>query len=111
MSMTIGFAAALGLQLAAQGFGGLWGAAIAGVATGVLLRERGAFRVGFVAAAIAAALLLAWVAARGGDVLGFAAMIGGNFSVPSWGILAATLLLPALQAGGLAGGVARLLRR
>lgn len=111
MSMTTGFAAALALQLVAQGFGGVWGAAIAGLATGVLLRERGAFRMGFAAASLAAALLLAWVAVQGGDVFGFAARIGGNFKVPAWGIVTATLLLPALQAGGLAGGVARLLKR
>lgn len=111
MNMRTGFLVALALQVAAQAFGGVWGAAVAGLATGALLRERGAFRVSFAAAAAAAALLLAWTAVQGGDVMRFAGMIGGNFKVPAWGIIAATLLLPAAQAGGLAGGISRLLRR
>jgi hypothetical protein len=40
-----------------------------------------------------------------------AKMLGGNFALPGWAILLATLLLPALQSGGLAGGVGRLLHR
>jgi len=111
MTLTTGFAIALGLQLVAQQFGGVWGAAIAGLATGVLLRERGAFRVAFGAAALAAAVLLAVTSMRGGDVLRFAGKIGDNFKLPGAAIIAVTLLLPALQAGGLAGGTARLLRR
>lgn len=109
MSKTPVLFSALVLQLAAQAFGGAWGAAVAGVIIGLALRDRGAFRLGFAAAAMAAALLLAWVAARGGNVYALAGMLGGNFSLPAWGILAVTLLLPAVQAGGLAGGVARLL--
>jgi hypothetical protein len=38
-------------------------------------------------------------------------MLGGNFSIPGWGVLLATLLLPAIQAGGLAGGVSALLQQ
>lgn len=104
------FLSALVLQLAAQALGGVWGAAVAGLITGVALRDRGAFRIGFGSAALAAALLLAWVAIRGGDVMAFAGMLGGNFKLPAWGILLVTLLLPAIQAGGIAGGLSRLLR-
>lgn len=110
MNLTTGMLVALALQLVAQAFGGVWGAAVAGIVTGVLLRDRGAFRVGFAAAAVAAALLLGWTVLQGGDVLRFAGMIGGNFTLPAWAILAVTLLLPAVQAGGLAGGISRLLR-
>jgi hypothetical protein len=99
---------ALVLQVAAQALGGIWGAAIGGVLIGLALRQKGAFRVGFLAAAVAAALLLAMTAVRGAPVLNWADRIGANFNVPGWGLLALTLLLPALQAGGLAGGIARL---
>jgi hypothetical protein len=102
------FFSALALQLAAQAFGGAWGAAVAGLIIGVALRDRGAFRIAFGAAALAAALLLAWVALRGGNVMGFAAMLGANFTLPAWAILTVTLLLPAAQAGGIAKGVAAL---
>ena len=111
MSKTSMLLSAVVLQLAAQALGGVWGAAIAGIITGIALRDRGAFRLGFGSAALAAALLLGWVAVRGGNVLHFAGMLGGNFKLPGAGILAITLLLPALQAGGMAGGVARLARQ
>lgn len=104
------FVSAVLLQLAAQALGGVWGAAIAGILVGVALRDRGAFRIAFGSALLACALLLAFVGARGGDVLAFANMLGGNFKLPGYAILLVTLLLPALQAGGLAGGTARLLR-
>ena len=104
------FLSAVVLQLAAQAFGGVWGAAIAGLLVGLALRDRGAFRIGFGSALVACALLLAFVGARGGDVLTFASMLGGNFKLPEWGVLVATFALPALQAGGLAGGTSRLLR-
>ncbi|MFO0072654.1 MAG: hypothetical protein ACK55A_11230 [Gemmatimonas sp.] len=110
MSTIFVFLAALLLQLAAQAFGGVWGAAAGGLLIGVALRRAGAFRFGFSAAAAAAALLLGWVALRGGNVMAFAAMLGGNFKLPEWGVLVATFALPALQAGGLAGGTSRLLR-
>ncbi len=110
MSTSFVFLAALLLQLAAQALGGVWGAAVGGVLIGVAVRRSGAFRMGFAAAAAAAALLLGWVALRGGNVMAFAAMLGGNFKLPEWGVLVATLALPALQAGGLSGGVSRLLR-
>lgn len=105
------FATALVLQVAAQALGGVWGAAVGGLLIGLALRGPRAFRIGFASAAVAAALLLAMVAARGGDVMHLATMLGGNFKVPGWGILLATLLLPAAQAGGTAGGVGRLLSR
>jgi hypothetical protein len=37
-------------------------------------------------------------------------MLGGNFKLPGYAIILVTLLLPAVQAGGIAGGTARLLR-
>jgi len=111
MSKTPLFLTALVLQVAAQALGGVWGAAVGGLLIGLALRQPGAFRIGFGAAAVAAALLLAMVAIRGGDVFGFAGMLGANFKVPAAVIVLMTLLLPALQAGGIAGGVARLLRR
>jgi hypothetical protein len=36
-------------------------------------------------------------------------MLGGNFQLPGAAIVAVALLLPAIQAGGMAGGAARLL--
>jgi hypothetical protein len=111
MSKTPLFITALVLQVAAQALGGVWGAAVGGLLIGLALRQKGAFRIGFGAAALAAALLLGMVALRGGDVLNFAGMLGANFKVPAAVILLMTLLLPAIQSGGLAGGVARLLRR
>ncbi len=110
MSKTPLFITALVLQVAAQALGGVWGAAIGGVLIGAALRRKGAFTIGFGAAALACALLLTMIALRGGNVLGFAPMLGGNFSIPGWGVLLATLLLPAIQAGGLAGGVSALLQ-
>lgn len=98
------------IQVIAQAVGGIWGAAVGGLVLGLLWRRRGAFRAAFLGAAVAAALLLAVIGVRGGDVLGLAGMLGGNFKLPGWGVLAATLLFPALQAGGLGGGVSRLLR-
>ncbi len=110
MSTSFVFLAALLLQIAAQALGGVWGAAVGGLLIGVAVRRGGAFRIGFASAALAAVLLLGWVSLRGGDVMAFAGMLGGNFKLPGWGILVATLALPALQAGGIAGGVSRLLR-
>jgi hypothetical protein len=102
------FITALVLQVVAQTFGGGWGAAGAGVLIGLAMRSGGAFRTGALSAALATALLLAVAAARGADIGHFAGMIGGNFGLPGWGILAVTLLLPALQSGGLAGAIGRL---
>jgi hypothetical protein len=102
---------ALLLQVVAQALGGVWGAAVGGLLIGVALRDRGAFRTGFLAAFVAAALLLAMIALRGGDVWRMSTMLGGNFAVPGIVVLLMALLLPALQAGGLAGGVARLAAR
>jgi hypothetical protein len=104
------FISAVILQLTAQALGGVWGAAVAGLLIGVALRDRGAFRIGFGSALLACALLLGFVGARGGDVLTFANMLGGNFKLPGYAIVLVTLLLPAIQAGGIAGGTARLLR-
>lgn len=101
------FGTALVLQVAAQALGGAWGAAVGGLLIGLALRGPRAFRLGFASAGLAAALLLAMVAARGGNVLHLAEMLGGNFSLPAWAIVLVTLLLPAVQAGGIAGGVAR----
>ncbi|MFN5202365.1 MAG: hypothetical protein ACK5HM_11250, partial [Gemmatimonas sp.] len=50
MSTIFVFLAALLLQLAAQAFGGVWGAAAGGLLIGVALRRAGAFRIGFTAA-------------------------------------------------------------
>ena len=102
---------ALVLQVAAQSFGGVWGAAIGGVLIGLGLRRRGAFRVGFLAAAIAAMLLLVVTAVRGDALFSFADALGGNFKVPGWALLLISILLPALQSAGFAGGVARLAAR
>ena len=102
---------ALMLQVAAQALGGVWGAAIGGVIIGLALRRRGAFRTGFLAASVAAALLLGMIAIRGGDVTALASMLGANFKAPGWVLLVATCVLPGLQAGGLAGGVSRLAQR
>lgn len=102
---------ALVLQVLAQSLSGLWGAAVAGLLIGLLIRGRGAFRIGFIAAAVATLLLLLAVAVRGSGLLSFANMVGGNFSAPGWVMLLVSILLPALQSGGLAGGVARLLPR
>ncbi len=104
------FLSAVVLQLAAQAFGGVWGAAVAGLLIGVALRDKGAFRIGFGSALLACALLLAYVGARGGNILTFATMLGGNFQLSGIAIVAVALLLPAIQAGGIAGGTARLLR-
>lgn len=109
MNTRLMFVSAVVLQSAAQWFGGVWGAAVAGLLIGVALRDRGAFRIGFGSALLACALLLGYVGARGGDVLSFASMVGANFKLPGWGILLVTLLLPAVQAGGIAGGTSRLL--
>lgn len=110
MSKRTMFIVAVVLQLAAQAFGGVWGAAVAGLLIGVALRDAGAFRVGFGSALLACALLLAYIGARGGNILGFANILGGNFQLPGVALVAVALLLPAIQAGGIAGGTARLLR-
>ena len=102
---------ALVVQVAAQWVGGGWGAAVGGLLIGVALRRPGAFRTGFLAALVAAALLLAMQALRGAPLLAFADRLGGNFSLPGWALLLVSLLLPALQSAGLAGGVARLAPR
>ncbi len=96
------------LQVLAQTFAGLWGAAAAGVIGGLLRRAPGAFRLNFVAAAAAAALLLGMVAVRGDNLMPFADRVGGLFSAPGWVVLLLSVLLPAVQAGALAGAVARL---
>lgn len=109
--MWLNFITSVAMQLVAQQFVGPWGAAVAGALTGVLYRRGGAIRAGAASAAIAAALLLIVVAERGVAVSAFAATIGRNFSLPGWAVLVATLGLPALQAGGFAGLVSRLLVR
>lgn len=98
------------LQVAAQTFAGIWGAPLAGAVTGLLLRGRGAFRVGALSAAVATAMLLGVAGARGADILTFAGNLGANFKLPGWALVLVSLLLPALQSGGIAGGVARLFR-
>ncbi len=100
---------ALMLQLAAQQFGGVWGAAIAGVITGLLVQSGRAILVAALSAALATTLLLVLTAVAGGKIVAFAGTIGSNFGLPGWGVLAATLLLPAIQAGGMAGFVSRVL--
>ncbi|MEN9507691.1 MAG: hypothetical protein RLZZ621_254 [Gemmatimonadota bacterium] len=102
---------ALMLQLAAQTVGGIWGAAVGGLLIGLGLRRRGAFRVGFLAAAVAALLLLIVTAVRGDGLLPFASALGANFKVPGWALLLVSVLLPALQSAGFAGGLARLFDR
>jgi hypothetical protein len=103
------FVVALVVQVLAQTFGGVWGAAVGGIVTGLLLRRGSAFAVGALSAALAAALLLLMVVLRGEGVMHFAGMIGANFSLPGWALVLVTLLLPALQAGGLAGAVGLLM--
>ncbi len=99
------FIVALLVQVAAQSLLGVWGAAAGGLIVGLMVRGRGAFRVGFGSAMVAAALLLGATAMRGAPLWHWAAMIAASFQLPAWGIVALTLLLPALQAGGIAGGV------
>lgn len=105
------FIVALLVQVAAQAFGGVWGAAAGGVLIGLVARGRGrgSFQTGFFAALVAAALLLAATAMRGVAIWDWAAMIADSLKLPVWALIAATLLLPALQSGGLAGGVGRLI--
>ena len=103
------FIVALLVQVAAQAFGGVWGAAAGGVLIGLVDRGRGSFLTGFFAALVAAALLLAATSMRGVAIWDWAAMIADSLKLPVWVLIAATLLLPALQSGGLAGGVGRLL--
>lgn len=105
------FGAALAVQLVAQAVGAGWGAALGGALIGIALRRSGAFRTGFLAALVAAGLLLLVHVLRGAPLLDFADRLGGNFSLPGWALLLLTMLLPALQAAGFAGGVARLVPR
>ena len=102
---------ALLLQVVAQRFLGVWGAAVAGLITGIMFCQGGAIRAGAISAALAAAVLLVFAAERGVALTEFAATIGRNFSVPGWTVLVATLALPALQAGGFAGLVSRVLQK
>jgi hypothetical protein len=104
------FVTALVLQVAALAFGGIWGAVGAGVLIGLAMRSGGAFRTGFLTALLATALLLGVAAVRGAPIMHFAGMIGGNFKLSAGALLAVTLLLPALQSGGIAGGIGRLTR-
>ena len=109
--MWMKFIGAVLLQFVAQRVLGVWGAAVAGVLTGVMFRQGGAIRAGAMSAALAAAVLLMVAAERGVALTEFAATIGRNFSLPGWAVLVATLALPALQAGGFAGLVSRVLRK
>lgn len=109
--MWMKFTGAVLLQFVAQRVLGVWGAAVAGVLTGVMFRQGGAMRAGAMSAALAAAVLLMVAAERGVALTEFAATIGRNFSLPGWAVLVATLALPALQAGGFAGLVGRVLRK
>ncbi len=109
--MWMNFISAVLLQFVAQRFLGVWGAAVAGLIIGVMFRQGGAIRAGALSAAIAAAVLLVVAAERGAALTEFAATIGRNFSLPGWAVLLATLALPALQAGGFAGLVSRILRK
>ena len=109
--MWINFVSAVLLQYVAQRFLGVWGAAVAGLITGVMFRQGGAIRAGAMSAALAAAMLLIAAAERGVALTEFATTIGRNFALPGWAVLVATLVLPALQAGGFAGLVSRLLRK
>jgi hypothetical protein len=104
---------ALGLvvQVVALTVGGVWGAALGGVVIGIVVAlsgGTGGFRTGFLAAFIATALLLGVAAFRGAPIAHFADMIGANFKLPGAALLALTLVLPALQSGGIAGGIGRM---
>lgn len=109
--MWMNFVSAVLLQFVAQRFLGVWGAAVAGLITGVMFRQGGAIRAGAISAALAAAVLLIAAAERGVALTEFATTIGRNFALPGWAVLVATLVLPALQAGGFAGLVSRVLRK
>ena len=109
--MWMNFVSAVLLQFVAQRFLGVWGAAVAGLITGVMFRQGGAIRAGAISAALAAAVLLIAAAERGVALTEFATTIGRNFALPGWAVLVATLVLPALQAGGFAGLVSRILRK
>ena len=61
------------------------------------------------AAAVATLTLLGVAMMRGAPLLTFADMIGANFKLPGAALLAITVLFPALQSDGIAGGVGRLL--
>jgi hypothetical protein len=102
--------AALALQVVGQQLLGPWGAAVGGIATGVMSREGRAGRLGAYSAAGAAGLLLLVAIARGYTIPQFAQQLAANFNIPAAALYAATLLLPALQGGLLAAGVSRLLR-
>ncbi len=102
--------AAFVLQLVAQQYSGVWGAAVAGVITGIVLRAGRAGRTAALTAAAAAAFLLLLEVLQGAALGTFADMVGKNFALPGWVVVVATLLLPALQAGGMAAGVSRVVR-
>lgn len=57
-------------------------------------------------AALGWGVLLAWTAVHG-HVFVLAQKVGPIFHLPAWGLIAATILFPALLAGGAAGLVAR----
>lgn len=102
---------ALVIQVVAQSLSGVWGAAIGGVFIGLFMRKKGAFAVGFCSAMVAAAMLLLATSVRGAALYHWAGMMGANFGLPAWGLMAVTLVLPALQAGGFAGGIGLLAHR
>lgn len=103
------FVVALVVQVVAQALSGVWGAAIGGILTGFLAHKNDSlgigFSIGFFSAMAAAALLLLVVAFKGASLFHWAGMVAANFGLPSWGLFALTLLLPAIQAGGLAGSI------
>ncbi|MCU0633407.1 MAG: hypothetical protein MUE41_00930 [Gemmatimonadaceae bacterium] len=98
---------ALVVNVVAQKFGGAWGAPIAGLLLGALL-PGGSGAVTAVAAPVAAGGLLGAAALSGAPLGDFAARMAGNFGLPAWAPVVAAVVLPGLQAGGMAGAVSGL---
>jgi hypothetical protein len=95
---------ALVINLVAQKFGGSWGGALAGLVIGGIMPTMGA-RAAAVTAPVAAGGLLGLAALQGAPLADFAARVAGNFALPPWVPIVAAVVLPGLQAGGMAGAV------
>jgi hypothetical protein len=102
--MWIKMIGALVINLVAQRFGGAWGGPIAGVLIAAILPNVGG-RAAAVTAPLAAGGLMGAAAVQGAPIAEFAGRVAGNFGLPAWGPIVAALVLPALQAGGVAGAI------
>jgi hypothetical protein len=95
---------ALGINLVAQRFGGAWGGPIAGMLIAAIMPTM-AGRAAAVTAPLAAGGLLGAAAMQGAPLTEFAGRVAGNFGLPGWAAVAASIVLPSLQAGGTAGAI------